>query len=105
MRAGTSHTHGVPIILFAAVEKEEVESGRGCGAAVVGGSDVIRLLKKQAGRGKGGRKTQSMDIRKVLHGQQVKGAEKSIFISLCTYCFSHFPSSSSRQDLIAKFSL
>ena len=50
-------------------------------AAMVGGSDVIRLLKKRAGRGKGGRKTQSMDIRKVLHGQQVKGAEKSVFIS------------------------
>ena len=81
----------MPIILFAAVEKEEVESGRGCGAAVVGGSDVIRLLKKQAGRGKGGRKTQSMDIRKDLHGQQVRGL-RSLFSSLlCTYCFSHFP--------------
>ena len=44
---------------------------------VVGGIDVIRLLKKQAGEG---RKTQSMDIRKVLHGrQQVRGSVKTTF--------------------------
>ena len=60
----------MPIILFAAVEKEEVESERGCGAAVVGGSDVIRLLKEQAG------KTQCMDIRKVLAHLRSMGSRK-----------------------------
>ena len=55
-------------IIFAAVDDEDeevVESGGG-------GSDVISLLKKKHA-GKEGRRTQSMDIRKVLHGQQVKG--------------------------------
>ena len=61
-------------IIFAAVDDEDeevVESGGG-------GSDVISLLKKKHA-GKEGRRTQSMDIRKVQVSRS-RGSAESIFM-------------------------